>query len=166
MPLIVWTTEMSVNVKLLDNDHKKLVLLINNLHDGLVTGRAKSELKHVFEGLVRHTRVHHAHEEKLLAETAYPAMQEHTREHDSSVNRLTVLQARFNNSDGLADELEVMNQLKDWLFTHIQDSDRKFVPHFESQGVDPLLAAWGKSDGILPQRPVMSAGVGLGPGRA
>ncbi len=166
MPLIVWTSEMSVNVKLLDNDHKKLVLLINNMHDGLVAGRIKSELEHVFEGLVRHTRIHHANEEKLLAETAYPATEEHTQEHDSSVKRLMVLQVRFSNSNGLADELEVMNQLKDWLFTHIHNSDRKFVSYFESHGVDPLLAAWGKPDGILSLRPVIGTGAGQEAGRA
>jgi hemerythrin len=166
MQLIVWTSDMSVNVKLLDNDHRKLALLINTLHHGLVTGRAKPELEEVFNGLVKHTLVHHAHEDKLMAETAYPGTEEHTLEHDSSVKRLLVLQMRFNNSDGLADELDVMNQLKDWLLTHIQKSDRKFISFFKAQGVDPLLASWRQSDGVLPQQSAMDTAVGQTAARA
>jgi hemerythrin-like metal-binding protein len=127
MQLIVWTNDMSVNVKLLDNDHRKLALLINTLHHGLVTGHAKPELEEVFKGLVKHTLVHHAHEDKLMAETAYPGTEEHTLEHDSSVKRLLVLQMRFNNSDGLADELDVMNQLN-------PEVRQKVCPVFQSPG--------------------------------
>jgi len=36
------TSGMSVDVKLLDNDHKKLAILINDLHDGVMTGCARS----------------------------------------------------------------------------------------------------------------------------
>src|ERR1035441_8600856 len=101
MPLIVWTDQMSVEVKLLDNDHKKLVLLINQLHEGLMTGRAKLELEGVFEELVSYTRVHHAQEEHLLIESGYHGSAAHKQEHESTIDRVVALQMRFNSSEEL-----------------------------------------------------------------
>ncbi len=70
---------MSVGVKLLDNDHKKLAILINDLHEGMMAGRDSRALKHIFEELVAFSRLHFAHEEKLLAEAGYSGATERTR---------------------------------------------------------------------------------------
>ena len=152
MPLIVWTDQMSVGVKLLDNDHKKLVLLINQLHDGLMTGRAKLGLERIFQGLVSYTRVHHAHEEQLLVEAGFQDSVAHKQEHESTIERAVELQMRFNSSEELAAELEVINQLREWLFRHIQGSDQEFVAHLKAKGVDALLASRKTLDGMEPAK--------------
>ena len=160
MPLIVWTDRMSVGVKLLDNDHKKLVLLINELHNGIMTGRAKPALNQAFEKLVRYTRVHFAHEEHLLAETGYTGATANKQEHDRMVELLRGLQALFGNAKEIAAELEVMHQIKSWLFSHMQSSDQEYVPHLKAKGVDSILAAWNGPDGVAQQRPAIGAGAG------
>ena len=153
MPLIVWTDQLSIGVKLLDNDHKKLVLLINQLYDGLKTGRAKLELERVFEDLVSYARVHHAHEEQLLVETGFQGSAAHKQEHESSIKRVVELQMRFKSSEELAIELEVVNQLRDWLFSHIQGSDKEFVAHLKAKEVNALLATRETLDGVALNQP-------------
>ena len=156
MPLIVWTDQMSVGVKLLDNDHKKLVLLINQLHDGLMTGRAKLELEGVFEDLVSYTRVHHAQEEHLLVETGFQGSAAHKHEHDSTIEQAVELQMRFKSSEGLANELEVVSHLREWLFRHIQGSDKEFVAHLKAKEVNELLATRETLDGVALNQPAES----------
>ena len=141
MPLFVWTNQMSVGVKLLNNDHKKLVLLINQLHDGLMAGRAKPALDRLFEDLVSYTRVHHANEEQLFVETGFQGSAAHMLEHDSTIERAVELQLRFKSSEVFAAELEILHQLREWLFRHIQGSDQEFVSHFKVKGIDAILAA-------------------------
>jgi hemerythrin len=141
---------MSVGVKLLNNDHKKLVLLINQLHDGLMTGRAKPELESVFDDLVSYTRVHHAHEEQLLVETGFQGSAAHMLEHDSTIERAVELQMRFYNSEGLGAELEVVRHLREWLFRHIQGSDQEFVSHFKAKRIDAILAVRKTLDRMEP----------------
>ena len=152
MPLFVWTNQMSVGVKLLNNDHKKLVLLINQLHDGLITGRAKPALERIFEELVSYTRVHHANEEQLFVETGFQGSAAHMLEHDSTIERVVELQMRFSSSEGLGAELEIMHQLREWLFRHIQGSDQEFVSHFKAKGIDAILAARKTLDGMEPAK--------------
>ena len=142
MPLIVWTDRMSVGVKLLDNDHKKLVLLVNKLFDGVVAVGARPALESVFEELVDFTRLHFFHEERLLAETGYPDSAAHRHEHDQLLEQLMELQVHFAVSTELANDLDVMNRLRVWLFKHTQGADQEFVPHLKAKKVDSILASW------------------------
>jgi hemerythrin len=142
MLLIAWTTQLNVGVKLLNNDHKKLVNLINNLHDGLVTGLPKPELENLFERLVSYTRIHHANEEKFLAEAEYHASMLHKQEHDQMLDKLLNLQIQFINSTQLGVEMEIMQQLRVWLFRHIQGSDQQFASHLKTVNVEAILAGW------------------------
>ncbi len=153
MPLIVWTDQMSVGVKLLDNDHKKLVLLINQLHEGLMTGHAKPALESFFQDLISYTRVHHAHEEQLLGETGFHGTAAHKQEHESTIERAVELQLRFKSSEGLVTELEIMHQLREWLFRHIQGSDKEFVAHLKAKGIDDILATRKTLDGVVRSQP-------------
>ena len=144
MSFIVWTSEMSVDVKMLDNDHKKLAILINDLHDGLMAGRDSKALERIFDELVAYTRVHFAHEERILAEAGYSGAAEHKQEHEKKVNLLLGLQARLMSAKESADYLEVLDMLKNWLFTHMESSDKEFVAHLKATGVDSILAGWNE----------------------
>jgi len=144
MPLIVWTDRMSVGVKLLDNDHKKLVLLANELHDGVLRGQARPALESIFEELSTFTRQHFYHEERLFAETSFPGAVAHRQEHDQLLEQLSEMQLRFTNSADMASDMEVMKRLRTWLFKHIQGADQEFVEHLKSKGVDQILASWSK----------------------
>jgi hemerythrin len=144
MPFIVWTNEMSVDVKMLDNDHKRLAILINDLHAGLMAGRDREELERIFDELVSYTRIHFAHEERILAEAGYSGAATHKQEHEEKVRQVLNLQARFRRANESAADLEVLDQLKDWLFLHLEHSDKEFVAHLKATGVDSILAAWNE----------------------
>jgi len=55
-PFVAWTNPMSVEVKLLDNDHKKLLILLSELHEGTIYGYARQILEMIFEKLMRSVR--------------------------------------------------------------------------------------------------------------
>jgi hemerythrin-like metal-binding protein len=140
LPFAVWTEQMSVSVKLLDNDHKKLALLVSDLHDGVMQGRPQPMLEGHFATLVRHLRTHIAHEEQLFAETAYPEAAIHQREHEFLMERVLDLQMRFGRENSAEGYLELVNLLKGWLFSHFQSSDQEYAPYFKSKGVDAIMA--------------------------
>jgi hemerythrin len=129
---------------MLDNDHKRMAILINDLHDGLMTGRDNKALELIFDELVACTRVHFAHEERILADAGYSGAAAHKQEHEQKVKHLLYLQARFGSARESADYLEVLDRLKNWLFTHMESSDKEFVAHLKASGVDSILAGWNK----------------------
>ncbi len=134
MPLVTWTNRLSVGVKVLDDDHKRLLGLLNQLNNGMMAGHGRETLGKVFDELVNYTQTHFTREEQFFAATGYAAADAHKKEHDDLTMRVLDLQARYNNG-ALALTKEVINFLKSWLTYHIQGSDQKYGPHLNAKGV-------------------------------
>ena len=66
MPLITWTDNLSVNHTEIDNQHKKLVDLINILFDAMKAGKGTDVLNKIFAELTSYTIYHFTYEEKLM----------------------------------------------------------------------------------------------------
>jgi hemerythrin len=131
---MTWTPEMSVGVGALDDDHKVLIGIINELHDGIAAGHKKEILASVLDHLVEYTKFHFAKEEELLAKCDYLAAPNHKMEHASFVSRLINLQERAMKAPVAMLDLELMSFLRNWLVTHIQGSDKKYRPRLNACG--------------------------------
>jgi len=135
MALVVWNEKLSVGVRSIDDQHKKLVTLLNQLHDGMMAGKGKEMLGTVLKGLIDYTASHFKYEEDLFARTGYPDSQAHKKEHADLVRRVLEIQAQYEEKGPSALTIPVMNFLKDWLTTHIQGADRAYAPHLAAKGV-------------------------------
>ena len=131
--LIAWSEEFSVGIPSIDAQHRKLFALINDLHAAMACGRGAIVVSRTLVGLLAYTSSHFVHEEKLLAETAYPAFHDHKAEHARLLAAVKQLQ-----SDLLAGKsaisLDVLHFLKDWLRRHILGMDQKYARHLQAAG--------------------------------
>jgi hemerythrin-like metal-binding protein len=134
-PFFTWTEKMSVGVEVLDADHKRMIDLLNDLHDGIVAGRGTERLERVLDGLVDYVRTHFEHEEELFTQTGYPGAAEHIQEHRILTNLVMDVQARYNQGKFEALSLNTMDFLKDWLTNHIQGSDKNYKSHLNASGI-------------------------------
>ena len=134
MPLMQWNEKMSVGVSTFDNEHKKLIDLVNALHDGIQANRTPDVLGQVLDGLISYTATHFKHEEEFFAKSGYPASAEHKKEHDDLTRQVLDIQAKFKGGATGTLSLEVLAFLKKWLIGHIQGSDRKYGPHLNAKG--------------------------------
>jgi hemerythrin-like metal-binding protein len=135
MAFMTWTNEMSVGVTAMDDDHKKMIEIINVLHDGIMTGHKKDTLASVLGQLTEYTSFHFAREEELFLKANYLAAPAHKMEHASFVSRLSNLQERFKSAPVAMLDLELMSYLRNWLLTHIQNSDKKYGPRLNANGL-------------------------------
>ncbi|MCW2276165.1 bacteriohemerythrin [Rhodoblastus acidophilus] len=132
MPLMTWNEKMSLGVVGIDNQHKKLVGLVNELYDAIQAGKANAVLGRVLDELVAYTESHFRGEEELFSRARYPCSAEHKREHDALTGRVLEIQAKVRAGVQGTLSLEVMNFLKNWLIDHIQGSDRKYVAYLNA----------------------------------
>ncbi|MBF0166878.1 MAG: hemerythrin family protein [Alphaproteobacteria bacterium] len=135
MPLMQWNERMSVGIEQFDNDHKKLVSMLNNLFDGMQAGKAKDVLGPILDDLIDYTKTHFAREEEAMARFSYQEFASHKREHDDLTRQVIDVQTKFHQDLTASLSMEVMNFLKNWLVKHIQGTDRKYTPFFHSNGV-------------------------------
>lgn len=135
MPIIVWDdAKLSVNVKGMDLQHRKLIDLINRLYDAMMEGKGNEILGGILRELVDYTIVHFGNEERLLKQYEYPDLALQEKEHEYFKKKIAEMRDGFEKSKmGLT--LNVMNFLKDWLANHIMKNDKRYGPFLNSKGV-------------------------------
>jgi hemerythrin-like metal-binding protein len=133
--LLEWSDDtLSVKVGMIDRQHKKIVNMINELHDAIEAGRAKELLAQLLIKLVHYTHYHFATEEKYFKRYGYPDADIHKSEHDELRTQVAKLDDRYYEGDRMV-TTDVMNLLNSWLFTHIIGSDQKFGMFLRKKGV-------------------------------
>lgn len=135
MPLMAWTDKLSVGVGVLDDDHKRLVGLVNELYDAMQSGRGRDVLGRILNELIKYTQMHFAREEKFFAQTGYAAARGHKQEHDTLTGQVLDVQRRYAAGPSAALSLDVLQFLKNWLINHIQGSDQKYRTHLNASGI-------------------------------
>jgi len=134
MALIVWSDELSVGIEEIDNQHQKLVQLINGLHNHLLAGDANEIMGKLLDRVIEYTGFHFSTEEQLMEKYGYSFSAPHKREHQKLVDTALALQARLHSGNARI-TAETMTFLKDWLYHHILESDKLLGKHLKSKGV-------------------------------
>jgi hemerythrin-like metal-binding protein len=130
---MVWNDRLSVGIEVIDNDHKRLVGIANQLYDAIGARRNKQILGGLLDELSEYTAGHFAREEEIFRSTGYADAVEHTAQHREYLEQVASLIERHKNgSKGVT--LELMNGLKNSLFDHVLGSDAKYIPHLRAQG--------------------------------
>ena len=132
--LFPWAPAYSVGIELIDQQHKNLVTIVNELHQLMATGTARSQLGKVLAKLIKYTQNHFQTEENLMRTHQYPQYAAHKAEHDHLTQTVLDFQGKFQRNEiGLT--IEVMDFLKDWLAKHILGADKAYGPFLHAQGL-------------------------------
>ena len=135
MPLFDWNQNYLINNSKIDNQHKKLVDILNRLYDAMKVGKGNDILSGVIKELIDYTKVHFSEEEKLMIESKYPSYSSHFKEHSAFITKVEAVYKDFNSGKvGLS--LELMQFLKDWLSNHILGVDKKFGEFVTQKKID------------------------------
>lgn len=134
MALMAWNSNLSVNVQQFDTEHKKLIDLVNQLHDAMKGGRGKDAIGGVLKSLVDYTQRHFAAEEALMKMQGYPDFEAHKKEHNTLVLQVLDFKKAFEAGKAVLSQ-ELLNFLRDWVASHIQSVDRKYGPYFNTKGI-------------------------------
>lgn len=134
MPIIEWSPEFSVNIGIIDEQHKKLVDTINVLHDAMKKGRSKNAMADVFDRLTEYTTTHFATEEQYMTKFSYPDYPLHKKEHDLCISRVSTFKEKFDTGKAVL-SIELIMFLVDWLHKHLLDMDKKYSKFFNDKGL-------------------------------
>lgn len=134
MALISWNENYSVKIKDIDDQHKKLVDLINELHEAMKSGRGKEVIGKTLSELVKYTSHHFSFEEKLFTQHNYPEARTHTKTHQDLIDQLNEFISKYESGQSTL-SIELMNFLRDWLTNHIMGTDKKYTAFLNSKGI-------------------------------
>jgi len=134
MALIDWNSNFSVNVEEIDQQHKKLIAIINELNEAMKQGKGKEVLGKIVDHMTSYTVTHFKTEEDYFARFSYPDAGNHKKEHASFVTKASELRKDFGNGK-ITLSIDVMEFLSKWLKDHIMGTDKKYAKFFNEKGL-------------------------------
>jgi hemerythrin len=130
--LVTWSQTFSVGIKLIDDQHKGLLRLTNDLFNHCVGDEAaeRAYFEQAIHSAVDYVKVHFSTEEKIMRKTKYQGYAEHKRQHDTFI--LAVIEQARTLNDGKRFSLAIFTRfLKNWILTHIAVEDKKYFEYFK-----------------------------------
>jgi hemerythrin len=125
MAFLEWRQEWTVGVEELDRQHKRLIEVLNRLHDAMTLGTPRDAVARTVSDLISYTRYHFVREEDSMRVHGYPAYAEHKRQHDDFANMVLRFEEDLQ-SGRIALSVPLMQFLKTWLKEHIAGSDQAY----------------------------------------
>ncbi len=131
---MVWKDEYSVGIEAMDNDHKKLLNLINQLQTAVNYYTGKEFEQKALDELIDYTKTHFAREEKLMEENGYPDLEAHKKQHQQFIEKVNHLVDEYQ-KDSDVTMMDALNFLKNWLVKHINGTDKEYGKVLNEKGI-------------------------------
>lgn len=120
-----WLEKYSIGVEAFDEQHKKLVELLNQLASAMAEGKGKTVLEPVLNNLIKYTVFHFNEEEKYFDRFDYSGAEVHRVEHLKLIEEVKQFKTDYD-AGKIGITVELMRFLKGWLINHIADTDKEF----------------------------------------
>jgi hemerythrin len=128
-----WSSDYSVNIKAIDEQHQELVNILNRLFVAVSKFEGDKVIAGILDALMSYTQTHFALEERLMRQAKYQDLDAHIEEHRKLMSQLEQLSRKF-----LIEEkpiyFEMLVFLKNWLKGHIQGVDTKYSAALQKAG--------------------------------
>ena len=131
MSFIPWQTEYATGIEVIDDQHRHLFDLIDELYTRILNCEDMEEERkiagQILQSLIYYVEEHFLAEEALFSNSEYPDAAAHKAAHDHFRSRVDeLLQSYQDGVMGLSNDILVF--LRDWLIGHVTKTDRGYVP--------------------------------------
>lgn len=129
-----WKKEYSVNVKEIDDQHKRFIGLLDRLYKSILNNTVQAELAVILKELLEYAHLHFDTEEKYFDKFHYENAVEHKTEHRRLLGEIEDF-AKRHASREVDISFELIDFLEDWLVCHLAMQDHKYVKCFNEHGL-------------------------------
>ncbi|OQY29268.1 MAG: hypothetical protein B6244_04605 [Candidatus Cloacimonetes bacterium 4572_55] len=134
MAFFVWNDSYSVGVEIVDEQHKKIFIIINKLHEAMKKGIGKDIHHKIIHELKEYSQMHFYMEERYFDKFGYPKAIPHKREHKRFIDKISDFDQSINTGKKIL-SIDIMIFLKDWMVNHILVTDKKYSDFFHKNGL-------------------------------
>jgi hemerythrin-like metal-binding protein len=121
---IGWSEAFSVGIDVIDQHHRYLFDLVNDLHRAVVNKRGARKVAHVLKALEKYAQVHFNAEEKMMQRFQFPAIQRQHHQHRFFERKINAFYQELH-VNPLTAQHDILTYLRDWLIQHIKVEDAK-----------------------------------------
>ncbi len=132
--MIEWEDKFSVGISMIDEEHKKLIGILNKAIFAKGHNDNPEELREVLREMNNYTITHFTTEEAYMKAFNYPEYQDHKEEHRVFSTEIIAYTYKVIKGDYQFAN-EIIEYLKWWLVNHIQVTDKKYIDCFKENGL-------------------------------
>jgi len=126
----VWSPEFSVGVGLLDEQHKRIISMINQLSSVKEVTTDSEMISDLITKMTQYSQKHLKYEEELLLQYRYPLFEEHKQDHRYYLKKIVAFTLAIPNGIPEVPQ-EVSAFLNQWWQNHILNEDMKYKPFLQ-----------------------------------
>ncbi|GAB6190793.1 bacteriohemerythrin [Desulfocastanea catecholica] len=134
MEIINWKNEFSVGVKEMDEQHKKLLAMINRLIEEQHTLTDPRTIADLLTEMTDYAQVHFRAEEFLMAEYGYEQKSAQEKQHQGFIDKTISFYSATDIGPNVL-SVALLDYLGSWLVGHILQEDMKYKDFFRSKGL-------------------------------
>ena len=132
--MIEWDDTYSVGISIIDEEHKKLIGIINKVIVAKQHNNNPEEMLEILNEMIKYAKEHFKTEETYMRKFNYPEYQYHKEEHNDFSFKVIAYHNRVIDGDyQIANQ--ILEYLKRWFVNHIQKTDRKYTDCFNKNGL-------------------------------
>ena len=128
-----WDDDYSVGIDSIDQQHKRLVHLINQLQTAVDYSTGEEFEREALDELVDYTKSHFTYEEGLMQEYGYPEFEPHKAQHQKMIQQVEDVLAEYEQNQDRAMR-HALDFLKTWLIQHINGTDKEYSDFLIEKG--------------------------------
>jgi hemerythrin len=132
--LLSWEENYSVHVKQIDEQHKGLLKIMNNLIREISGIPDKERVSQFIAQIVKYKSEHFNTEEGYFKQFQYEGTEEHILAHREFGIKLKSIQDKFSD-DAIGFAFALVDFLEDWLVDHMLNMDQKYIKCFTEHGL-------------------------------
>ena len=134
MAIMIWNETYSVGVRELDEQHKSLIHMINEMHYAMNNDKGQEAISSIVEQMFDYMETHFRTEEGYMQQCDYLGLLAHQQQHEEFRGKARDLRERVNMGEFVL-SFEIVQFLSDWLQKHIMVTDMKYTSLFAEKGL-------------------------------
>ncbi len=134
MALMTWNSKYSVGVEAIDNQHKALMNVLNELHAASMRGRAGEVAGPLIKQIVSVAKEHFATEEGLMKSIGFPGLAAHSMKHQELAGKIAEFVSRYEKGDATM-YIPLLYFVRDWQTKHMQTEDQEYAGWIRSHSI-------------------------------
>ncbi|MBN2891005.1 MAG: hemerythrin family protein [Bacteroidales bacterium] len=124
--LLEWTESLSTGYESLDDEHKEIFELINELYRAIKSADLKDNIESIVDKMVEYTETHFKDEEELFEIYNYEFKENHKLAHKKFVRKSYEFKRDVSKNSTLV-AIQTLNFLRTWWRNHIVSMDRMYM---------------------------------------
>lgn len=126
MGVIQWNAELETGIEAMDEQHRRLIEIYNELYAAMMRGKAHKHMHETLDALISYTELHFQAEEAYMESVGFEDRERHAVEHRQLLDKVKLFQRKLA-LDQERITKPVMKFLEFWLRSHIQGKDMEYA---------------------------------------